>query len=131
MKQNGLTASEFEALIAKAYERLPEWVKDKVRNVALIAEDVAGNDVVKGMNLESDMDLLGLYQGVPLTDRDYGLGLQLPDSIHLYRLPIQEDSLETGKPVSEVVFETLWHEIAHYFGLDEDEVLEREDERFS
>lgn len=119
---------DFEKLIEAAYERLPQWVRDKVKNVAILSEDAVSDELVESMNLRDNMDLLGLYQGHPLTDRDYGAGIAFPDTITLYKLPIEEEAVESGKPVSEVVFETLWHEIAHHFGLDEDAVMKREEE---
>lgn len=130
MSGDNHTQSEFEALIAEAYDRLPEWVREKVKNVALIAEDVVDEETMRDMGLETNMELLGLYRGVPLTERYHDAGMMFPDVISLYRLPIEEESAESGKPLREVVFETLWHEIAHHFGLDEDAVQRREEEEF-
>lgn len=121
--------SEFEVFIGEAYDRLPEWVREKVRNVAIIAEDVVDEETVLDMQLDGNMDLLGLYRGVPLTERNHDASLAFPDVISLYRLPIEEESVESGKSVRDVVFDTLWHEIAHHFGLDEDAVQRREEER--
>jgi predicted Zn-dependent protease with MMP-like domain len=121
---------EFEALVGEAYDRLPEWVRKKMENVAVIAEDVVDDETVCDMGLESNMELLGLYRGVPLIDRDSSGGLWLPDVISLYRLPIEEEAVESGKSVCNVTYETLWHEVAHHFGLDEDAVLKRESEEF-
>lgn len=119
----------FEAHIADAFDRLPEWVRHKVRNVAIIAEDVVDEETVTDMGLDSNMDLLGLYRGIPLTERSHDAGLAFPDVISIYRLPTIEEAEESGKPVGEVVFDTLWHEIAHHFGLDENAVARREEER--
>jgi acetylglutamate kinase len=121
---------EFSALIADAYEKLPLWIRQKTKNVALLAEDTPDDETVRDMNLEDRMELLGLYRGVPLTERTVQAGFELPDSIVLYRLPILEESDMSGKPVADVVFETLWHEIAHHFGLNEDDVMHRETEEF-
>jgi predicted Zn-dependent protease with MMP-like domain len=121
---------EFEALIAEAYDRLPEWVRVKMENVAILAEEVVDDETVRDMALESNMDLLGLYRGVPRVERDSSVGLMLPDTISLYRLPIEEEAIESGKSVRDVTYETLWHEVAHHFGLDEDAVLKRESEEF-
>ncbi|MDP1624924.1 MAG: metallopeptidase family protein [bacterium] len=121
---------EFEKMAADAYERLPDWVKAKVKNVAIIVEDVVSADTMQEMKLESNMDLLGLYTGISLVDRDYGSPFALPDTIHLYRLPIEEEAALSGEPVADVVYETIWHEIAHHFGLDEDGVEKREKEEF-
>ena len=121
---------EFERMVADGYERLPEWVCAKMQNVALIVEDVVPADLVRDMKLESDMDLLGLYTGVSLVDRSYDVPFSMPDTIHIFRLPIEEESAESGKSVEDVVYETIWHEVAHHFGLDEDMVRDREREEF-
>lgn len=120
----------FEAVVGEAYDRLPEWVRSKMDNVAVTVEDVVDDDTARDMGLESNMELLGLYRGVPLIDRDSSAGLWLPDVISLYRLPIEEEAVESGKSVSDVAYETLWHEVAHHFGLDEEAVLKRESEEF-
>lgn len=121
---------EFETLVGEAFDRLPEWVRRKVQNVAIIAEEVVDDETIRDMELESNMDLLGLYRGVPLVERESSAGLAFPDVISLYRLPIEEESAESGKSVRDVAYETLWHEIAHHFGLDEDAVERREGEEF-
>lgn len=121
---------EFELVVAQAFDRLPQWIKDKVKNVAITTEDFVDTDTVAEMNLDSYMDLLGLYKGVPQTEREHGAGFAYPDTIVIYRMPVIEESLVSGKTVDEVVFETLWHEIAHHFGLTEADVERREQEEF-
>jgi predicted Zn-dependent protease with MMP-like domain len=125
-----ITRDDFEALVGEAYDRLPESVRLKMDNVAVIAEDVVDDETVRDMGLGSNMELLGLYRGIPLIDRDSSAGLWLPDVISLYRLPIEEEAGESGKSARDVVYETLWHEVAHHFGLDEDAVSKRESEEF-
>lgn len=124
------TREQFEKMAADAYDRLPGWVQARVMNVALIVEDVVPPETVESMKLESDMDLLGLYTGVSLVDRAYDAPFAMPDTIHLYRLPIEEEAELSGKPVEDVIYETIWHEVAHHFGLDEDAVQKREEEEF-
>ena len=125
-----LTQKQFEGLINRAYERLPKWVKDKVKNVAILTAPVADEDTMLAMDLKTEMDLLGLYQGLPLTARDHGVGVEFPDTITLYKFPIEDEAARSGKSVADVIFETLWHEIAHHFGLDEEAVEKREKEEF-
>lgn len=122
--------AEFESIVAKAYDRLPAWVLAKMKNIAITVEDMVDQQTVLDMELESPMDLLGLYKGVPLIERTVQAGYEMPDTIVLYRLPIVEEALESGKSVDDVTFETLWHEVAHHFGLNEDEVQKREKEEF-
>ncbi|MBI5469820.1 metallopeptidase family protein [Candidatus Kaiserbacteria bacterium] len=126
-----MTEEEFEKLVAEGYEKLPEWVREKIKNVALLAEDEPSEEDRKAEGLSDDETLLGLYKGIPLSARgeNYGVGMTLPDTITLYKLPILEAAEEDGKPVADVVAETIWHEFAHHFGMDEHEVRYRENER--
>jgi predicted Zn-dependent protease with MMP-like domain len=123
----------FEKLVAEAYEKLPEWVREKIKNVALLVEDEPSQEDRKEEGLTADETLLGLYKGIPLSARGeyYGVGMTLPDTITLYKLPILEAAKEEGKSVTEVVSETIWHEFAHHFGMNEHEVREREQLRDS
>jgi predicted Zn-dependent protease with MMP-like domain len=120
----------FDRQVGEAYEKLPQWIRAKMKNVAITVEDLVDTETVHSMNLDSHMDLLGLYKGVPQIHREHGAGFEFPDTIVLYRLPILDEADASGKKVEDVIFETLWHEIAHHFGLTEDEVERREREEF-
>ena len=122
---------DFEKLVAEGFERLPEWVREKIKNVALLVEDEPAGEDRKAEGLSDDETLLGLYKGIPLSARGdmYGVGMTMPDTITLYQIPIEEAAQEDGKDVRDVVAETIWHEFAHYFGMDEDEVRLREERR--
>lgn len=121
---------KFEKIVAGAYEKLPEWVRAQMNNIALTIEDFVDPETVEAMKLDSYMDLLGLYKGVPLIDREHTAGVSFPDTITLYRMPILDEADVSGKSVEQVVFETLWHEVAHHFGLTESDVEKREREKF-
>ncbi|OGG50765.1 hypothetical protein A2763_02465 [Candidatus Kaiserbacteria bacterium RIFCSPHIGHO2_01_FULL_54_36] len=122
---------DFEKLVAEGFERLPEWVREKIKNVALLVEDEPAGEDRKAEGLSDDETLLGLYKGIPLSARGdmYGVGMTMPDTITLYQIPIEEAAQEDGKDVRDVVAETIWHEFAHHFGMDEGEVREREQKR--
>jgi predicted Zn-dependent protease with MMP-like domain len=122
----------FEKMVAEGFDRLPEWVRKKISNVAILIEDLPSEEVRKEEGLEDDETLLGLYRGIPLSARGdtYGVGATLPDTITLYKIPIEEAAIEDGMDVQDVVAETIWHEFAHHFGMDEGEVRKREQERF-
>ena len=119
---------DFEKLVAEGFERLPEWVREKIKNVALLVEDEPAGEDRKAEGLSDDETLLGLYKGIPLSARGdmYGVGMTMPDTITLYQIPIEEAAQEDGKDVRDVVAETIWHEFAHHFGMDEGEVRARE-----
>ena len=127
----------FEKLVLEAYEKLPEWARKKVDNVALIIEDEPSEEVRMQHNLAYDETLLGHYQGIPVTARgeEYG-GMVMPDTITIFKEPIL-DAADEDCPldasdeeyegmVRKIVDETVWHEYAHYLGMDEDEVRRRE-----
>lgn len=116
---NDIHPEEFEKIVAEEIDRVPHEWKNRLRNVAFLIEEESP---------EGEPELLGLYQGVPLTERGDGEGLVMPDTITLYRLPILRAAEEDGIDPRIVVRETLWHEIGHYFGLDEEEIHLREDE---
>lgn len=121
----------FEKLVEEGFERLPQWVREKIKNVAILVEDEPSREDREAEGLLEHETLLGLYKGIPLSQRGemYGVGMTLPDTITLYQIPIEEAAEEDGKDVRDVVAETIWHEFAHYFGMDEDEVRLRENER--
>ena len=122
---------EFERLVAEGYNALPEWVREKIANAALIIEDEPSKEDRKLQGLSGDETLLGLYKGVPLSERgsEYGVGLTMPDTITIYRHPIIEAAEEDATQIPKIVAETVWHEFAHHFGMDEHEVEERERKR--
>ncbi len=105
---------DFEQLVAKAYRTIPEKFRVRLANVAVCVDDACFDDP----------DLLGLYEGVALPDRGPDPTGLLPDKITLYRKTILEEAADTDGDVFRVVRETLIHEIAHYFGFDEDRIDE-------
>lgn len=125
---------EFEQIAEDEWKRIPEKFSRRIDNVALLVEDEPSEVVRLEEGLGEEDTLLGLYQGVPLTERgsEYGVGITLPDTITLYRLPIIEEAEDMDREfraaVRIVVRETLWHEVGHYFGFDELSVQEREQE---
>lgn len=124
-----MNRDEFEELVREGIERLPKRVRKKIKNVAILIENEPSEEIRKLEKLGPDETLLGLYQGVPLTDKSYDASLTPPDTITLYRLSIEEAAMEDGKDVCDVIAETIWHEFAHHFGMDEAQVRKREDER--
>ncbi len=126
-----MSSEEFEALVEEGYRQLSSSVREKIKNVALLIEDEPSEDVRVRERLSVDETLLGYYQGIPLSERgeNYGVGGTMPDTITLYRKSIEEAAHADGVPVTRVIAETIWHEFAHHFGMDEHEVRSREDVR--
>ncbi|MFN2504941.1 MAG: metallopeptidase family protein [Acidimicrobiales bacterium] len=108
---HALPVARFEELVGEALDSLPEELGRLMDNVWVTVED------------DSPEGLLGLYDGVPLTEREAYGGMVLPDRITIYRLPICEMSRD-DEEVVENVRETVIHEVAHHFGIDDDRLEE-------
>jgi predicted Zn-dependent protease with MMP-like domain len=120
-----MTLEDFKTLVAEVgLSSVPERFRGKLKNVAFLIEDDVPKRIRREMAIPPDETLLGLYTGVPQTERDsvYGIGATMPDTITLFRVPILEAAEEDGVSVRQVVEETIWHEVAHHFGLSDDEV---------
>ena len=127
-----MTPDEFEALVAQEFENaIPEKFRPHLKNVAFLTEDEPSEEVRRVEGLQAGETLLGYYHGIPTPARGdwYGVAPTMPDTITLYRLPIEQAAAEDGLPVAQVIRETIWHEVAHHFGMDEHTVRKREDER--
>jgi predicted Zn-dependent protease with MMP-like domain len=114
-----VTHSEFEALVERALRTLPRRFKEKIANVAVVVEDWADEETLRELGIEPPDTLYGLYRGIDLTHRDTSYGNVLPDTIHIYQGPIEEDCADLPE-MAELVRDTVIHEIGHYFGLDDD-----------
>ena len=127
-----MTREEFEQLVAQEFEQaIPAKFRPHIKNVAFLIDDEPSAEVRKVEGLQEDETLLGYYHGVPTPARGdwYGMGTTMPDTITLYQWPIEQAALEEGVPVGQMVRDTIWHEVAHHFGMDESEVRRREDDR--
>ena len=114
-----MTHTEFEALVERALRTLPRRFKDKIANVAIVVEDWADDETLRELGIEPPDTLYGLYRGIDLTHRDTSYGNVLPDTIHIYQGPCEEDCAD-AEEMAELVRDTVIHEIGHYFGLDDD-----------
>jgi predicted Zn-dependent protease with MMP-like domain len=114
-----VTHTEFEALVERALSSLPRQFKDKIRNVAVVVEDWADDETLEELGIEPPDTIYGLYRGTDITRRDSSYGNVLPDTIHIYQGPIEEDCVD-AEEMADLVKDTVIHEIGHYFGLDDD-----------
>jgi len=114
-----VTRPEFEALVERALRTLPRGFKNKIANVAVVIEDWADDETLREVGVEPPDTLYGLYRGIDLTRRDSSYGNVLPDTIHIYQGPVEEDCADDAE-MAELVRDTVIHEIGHYFGLDDD-----------
>jgi predicted Zn-dependent protease with MMP-like domain len=119
-----VSREEFEALVEEALGQLPEEFRAALDNVAVMVEEEPSEEDLEGVGIDvedPDRDeLFGLYQGVPLSERD-SFYAALPDRVLIFRGPILR-ACDTRREVIREVRETVQHELGHYFGLEEDEL---------
>jgi predicted Zn-dependent protease with MMP-like domain len=112
----------FEALVHKAIRELPVEFREKLQNVIVMVEDEPSEEQLERMEIPQDETLFGLYEGVPLTERGFDSPLY-PDRIWIFQQPI-EDECETDEEIRDEIRTTIVHEIAHFFGIDDDHLDE-------
>jgi len=118
---------KFEKLVQEGIEAIPKRFLKKLDNVDIIIEEKPTKEQIKKLKLGANSKLFGLYEGVPQTKRGY-YSWVLPDKITIFKEPIEEVCFSDEK-IREKVKKTVWHEIAHHFGMNEREVREAEKRR--
>ena len=116
----------FERLVAEALASIPRRFKKAMHNIAIVVEDEPSLDILEEMEIEPPDTLLGLYQGIPLTERSATYGNALPDRVIIFQGPHEREA-EDEDDLVVAIGETLIHEIGHYFGLSEEEIEEIEE----
>ena len=109
-----VTPEEFEELVAEALDELPPWVQERLENVEVLVEDHPPPD---------QPGLLGLYVGIPLTERDRGYSGVLPDRITLFRSNLTRGA-RSAEELRERIRRTVVHEFAHFFGISDERLRE-------
>lgn len=112
-----LSDEEFDQLISRAMDELPQEYIKGLNNVAIVYADDPDEQQRQKARLQENSLLFGLYEGIPLTKRGMNYTFVLPDKITLFKHPILFVS-HTPDELFEQIKRTLWHEIAHYYGLD-------------
>lgn len=121
-----MTREYFRELVEEAIDTIPAKFAREVRNLAIVIEDEPSQDLLDEMEMEPGDSLLGLYQGTPLNERGWGYGNQLPDRITLFQQTI-EDDCDDDDEIVVAIGETLIHELGHYFGMSEEQIMEIEE----
>ena len=114
--------NDFELLARDAFAGLPEEFRALVDGIMFVVQDFPDEDVVKDMELESEFEILGLFQGPDLAARESNIGVPDPTMILLYRRPILDYWAEHHEKLGDIVRHVLVHEIGHHFGLSDDEM---------
>ena len=115
-----VSEEEFETLVERAMEQLPTEFARLLDNIVVVVEDQPDSELLREMGMAEDEDLLGLYFGVPLAERESSYSA-LPDQVVLYRRPLVRVSRNRRQLIREVR-DTLVHELGHYFGLSDEEM---------
>ena len=122
-----MTREHFKELVQEAIDSIPRRFAREVKNVAIVIEGHPPQDLLHEMEMGPDEVLLGLYQGVPLPERQWAHGNALPDCITLFQQSIEDECEGDEDEIVVAIGETLIHELGHYFGLSEEEIMEIEE----
>jgi predicted Zn-dependent protease with MMP-like domain len=119
-----LPLEQFETLVVEALAGLPVFFQERLQNIEVLIDAWPGPGDLHEVGLARGDLLLGLYRGVPLTERGSGYQLVTPDTITLYQGPIEMVSGGDFNRIREQVRHTVVHEIAHHFGISDDRLRE-------
>ena len=119
-----ISDEKFHELIDRAFDSLPKVHRDRVKNVAIVTADEPSEKQRVDLKLHCNQTLLGLYSGIPLPERQ-GREPMVPDVITLFKLPLLAESTSEAS-LYENIRHALWHEVAHYYGLDHAKIHELE-----
>ena len=113
---------ELEVLAGEVFRRLPKKCRDLCAGLVIQVDDFPSDEVLDAMGAESDLDLLGLFQGVGLPFQSGSAPVQMPNMVWLYRVPILLYWAEHDETLGTIVTHVLVHEIGHHFGLSDDDM---------
>ncbi len=112
-----ISDDDFSKLIAECLDELPEEYVKGLNNVLITYEDEPTEEQRRKQNLHPHQTLFGLYEGIPLTKRTANYQFVIPDRITIFKIPILRSSSD-AEGLKAQVKHTLWHEVAHFYGLD-------------
>lgn len=120
-----MTDKQFDAIVSAAIDDLPKDYIDNMKNVVVMVEHDPTEEQRQKLHLVDGVTLYGLYEGTPLTERRGGYSVTIPDKITIFKNPILQSS-QSMEQLKAQVKRTVWHEIAHHYGLDHDRIHELE-----
>ncbi len=123
-----MSAQEFDRLVERACARIPRRFRRRLANIAFLVESEPSPTELRAAGVRSGGTLLGLYRGRPLTARSVWDSFAMPDQIVIFQGP-HERLASSPEHLEKVIEETVWHEVAHYFGMDEARVRRAERRR--
>src|SRR5438094_6299695 len=113
-----MSPNEFDRLVAAAYARIPARFRKRMKNIAMMVEAEPSSHQLARGRVPRGSTLLGLYEGRPLTVRSVFEPFAMPDRIIIFQGP-HERAAQTREHLEKLVDDTVWHEVAHYFGMNE------------
>jgi predicted Zn-dependent protease with MMP-like domain len=123
-----MTAQEFDLLVDRACAKIPRQFRRRLANVAFVVEAEPSSEQLRVGRVPAGQTLLGLYRGRPLTHRSVSDSFVMPDQIVIFQGP-HERMARNPAHLEKMVEDTVWHEVAHYFGMDEARVRRAERRR--
>jgi len=124
---NNMNLDNFEKLVREGIDAIPQEHLKKLDNVEIVIEDNPTSEQIKKLKIRKNYSLLGLYEGIPKTER-WGYAQVLPDKITIFKNQI-EKMTQSEEEIKKLVKDTVWHEIAHHFGMNEKQVRKSEIKR--
>ncbi len=122
-----MSSERFQFLVAKALERLPAQFQERLENVDIVVEEWPTPGQLARVGLRGRWNLLGLYEGVPITERGGHYGMVAPDKITIFQRPIEAQA-DTDKEIEAAIEDVVYHEIAHHFGINDERLQAIQDE---
>jgi predicted Zn-dependent protease with MMP-like domain len=123
-----MSSDEFDRLVAEAYGRIPARFRRRMKNIAMMVESEPTPQQLARSRVPAGSTLLGLYEGRPLTSRSVFEPFAMPDRITIFQGP-HERLAQSPEHLAKLVDDTVWHEVAHYFGMNELQVRTAERRR--
>jgi predicted Zn-dependent protease with MMP-like domain len=121
----GMSPEEFNRLVSAAYDLIPDEFRSRMENIAFVVEPEPGANQLARAHVPSGGTLFGLYEGRPLTVRSVFDSFAMPDRITIFQGP-HERAARSPEHLARLVDDTVWHEVAHYFGMNESQVRSAE-----
>ncbi|WP_158742663.1 metallopeptidase family protein [Acidisphaera sp. L21] len=122
MSQTPPTLEDLVVLAERALAAIPDRFTQHARRIGIVVEEIADEQILDDLGLESGYDLTGLYRGTPMSLASNAAPAHEPDMIILYREPILLEWIESGEDLYRLVRNVLVHELAHHFGFSDDDI---------
>ncbi len=126
--QSPPNAAEIESIAREAMAGLPAPFSDHLHHIVLQVDEVAEEELLKELGIEHPLDLTGVYEGVPISERSVETSGTLPDRVRLFRRAILDEWIEDGEDLEHLVRHILIHEVGHHFGLSDEDMHRLEEQ---